>query len=66
MWLSYLDDPEDSEADQLDGCEEMDPGEGDLSQVGVVRLVLRRHKYCNMNPSIISLFQEMNPGDGDP
>jgi hypothetical protein len=39
----------------------MNPGEGDPSQVGVVRLVLRRHKYCNTNPSIISLLQEMNP-----
>jgi hypothetical protein len=30
----------------------MNPGEGDPSQVGIVRLVLRRHKYCNMNPCI--------------
>jgi hypothetical protein len=43
---------------------EMNPGDGDPSQVGVVRLVLRRHKYCNMNPSIISLLQEINPGEG--
>jgi hypothetical protein len=48
MWLSNLYDPEDSEAGELNGCEEVNPGEGDPSQVGVVRLVLRRHKYCNM------------------
>jgi hypothetical protein len=46
--------------------QEMNTGEGDPSQVGVVRLVLRGHKYCNRNPLIISLLQEINPGERDP
>lgn len=39
-----FEDPEDSQAGNLDQCEEMDPPQGDVAEVGEVRLVLRGHQ----------------------
>lgn len=39
-----FEDPEDGEADDLQQCEQVNSPERNVTQVGVIRLVLRRHQ----------------------
>jgi len=49
----YLNEPKNREAEKLNGGEEVNPGERNPPQVGVVRLMLRRHKYCNITSPLL-------------
>lgn len=62
-WEDYgqeggLEDPEDSQTDNLDKCEEMDASQGDVAQEGKVRLVFGRHEIQ------LDAFPELEHKDG--